>query len=49
MAVTIMTKGKLDTKKHYCQQCKKEMGFEYFLGAVCGACCRKNHKRVAGR
>jgi hypothetical protein len=36
-------------KKHYCLQCGKEMGFEWFLGAVCGACCKANHRKVVGR
>jgi len=35
--------------KHTCLQCRKDMGFEYLLGAVCGTCCRRNHKRVIGR
>lgn len=32
-----------------CSQCGKVLGPEYFLGPVCGACCRANHKRVVGR
>ena len=31
-----------------CTQCNKVMGFEIFLGPVCGVCCRINHRRVAG-
>ena len=34
------------TKEHKCEQCGKDMGFEYLLGAVCGSCCRKNHKKA---
>ena len=37
------------TGTHHCQQCGKDMGNEWLLGAVCGKCCRKNHKRVIGR
>lgn len=37
------------TGTHYCQQCKKDMGNEWLLGAVCGKCCRENHKRVMGK
>jgi hypothetical protein len=33
-------------KEHNCQQCGVDMGFEYLLGAVCGKCCRKNHRKV---
>lgn len=32
-----------------CEQCGKPMGAERFLGPVCGACCRANHRRVVGR
>ncbi len=35
--------------KHNCRQCGKDMGYEYFLGAVCGKCCRKNHRKVCGK
>jgi hypothetical protein len=34
---------------HYCTQCGRDMGFEYFLGVVCGKCCRANHKKVCRR
>lgn len=44
-----MKTEKIETKKHYCEQCGKEMGFEWFLGAVCGKCCKANHKNVTGR
>ena len=39
----------LAEEKHYCKQCGKEMGFEWFLGPVCGKCCRENHKKVTGK
>lgn len=32
-----------------CLQCGKVLGAEVILGSVCGRCCRKNHRRVAGR
>ena len=32
-----------------CTQCGKEMGPEVFLGPVCGACCRKNHRKAIGK
>jgi len=32
-----------------CEQCGKHLGYEYFLGPVCGKCCKANHKRVTGR
>ena len=35
--------------EHLCGQCGKVMGAEYFLGPVCGACCRKNHRKATGR
>ena len=35
-------------KIHRCVQCGKDMGFEYFLGPVCGKCCRENHRKVGG-
>jgi hypothetical protein len=31
---------------HYCQQCRRDMGNEYFLGPVCGKCCKANHRKV---
>jgi len=34
-------------KEHFCQQCGIEMGHEWLLGAVCGRCCRLNHRRCA--
>ncbi len=34
---------------HLCAQCGKDMGMEYILGAVCGKCCRLNHRKVMGR
>lgn len=36
-------------KAHKCEQCGREMGFEWILGPVCGRCCRVNHKYVVGR
>jgi hypothetical protein len=33
---------------HYCQQCGEDMGNEWLLGPVCGACCRLNHRTVTG-
>jgi hypothetical protein len=36
-------------KPHLCEQCGEDMGYEWLLGAVCGACCRKNHRRVTRR
>lgn len=36
-------------KAHPCQQCGRDMGFEYFLGPVCGRCCRENHRKVIGK
>ena len=32
-----------------CEQCGRELGFEYFLNPVCGKCCRANHRAVTGR
>ena len=34
---------------HPCKQCGRDMGYEYFLGPVCGRCCKHNHRRVMGR
>ena len=34
---------------HPCQQCGDDLGNEWFLGAVCGRCCRANHRKVTGR
>lgn len=34
--------------EHYCTQCGREMGAEWFLGPVCGKCCRANHRAVTG-
>ena len=36
-------------KKVYCEQCGTELGFERFLGTVCGKCVRKNHAKVTGK
>lgn len=33
----------MDTK---CEKCGKEMGFEAFLGPICGACVRKAHRKA---
>lgn len=46
-----MNKDKTEDKvkdeiTHVCQQCGKNMGHEWLLGCVCGACCRKNHKKI---
>ena len=35
--------------EHCCEQCGMNMGFEWFLGPVCGSCCRRNHRKVVGR
>jgi hypothetical protein len=32
-----------------CEQCGQPMGYEFFLGSVCGKCCKANHKKVTGR
>lgn len=32
-----------------CDQCGRDMGYEWLLGPVCGRCCRANHRRVLGR
>jgi len=48
----IIAKQKLDElndKKHYCSQCGKDLGFEWFLGSVCLECCHKNHRKVCGK
>jgi len=29
-----------------CEQCGKEMGYEWLLCLVCGKCCRVNQKNV---
>ena len=42
-------KVKVEEVAHPCAQCGKEMGNERFLGAVCGKCCRKNHREVIGK
>ena len=34
---------------HNCQQCGQDMGSEWLLGAVCGKCCRANHRKVTRR
>lgn len=34
---------------HRCTQCGRDMGFEWIMGPVCGACCRANHARVMGK
>jgi len=36
-------------KANQCEQCGKDMGYEYLLGPVCGKCCRVNHAHLAGR
>ncbi len=33
---------------HKCEQCGKDMGNEWFLGPVCGKCCRENHRKAMG-
>ena len=38
-----------EDKVRYCQQCGKDMGNEWILGAVCGKCCKTNHKRATKR
>ena len=40
---------KVRSKIYYCQQCGKDMGNEWILGAVCGKCCKTNHKRATKR
>jgi len=42
-----MKKGELPPE-HICEQCKKPMGYQGFLGPVCEKCVRKNHKKVTG-
>ena len=42
-------KGKVQSKIHYCQQCGKDMGNEWIFGAICGKCCKANHKRATKR
>jgi hypothetical protein len=37
-----------EVESHLCEQCKQDMGYEWFLGPVCGKCCRENHKKVTG-
>jgi len=34
---------------HLCAQCGQDMGMEYILGAVCGNCCRLNHRHAMGK
>lgn len=41
-------RGRTENPPHYCDQCKRDMGYEFILGPVCGDCCRKNHRRVTG-
>jgi len=41
--------SKAKSPEHPCLQCGRDLGPERFLGAVCGRCCRANHKRVTGR
>lgn len=31
-----------------CEQCRKVLGPEAFMGPVCGKCCKANHRAVAG-
>jgi len=40
---------KTGEKIYYCEQCHREMGYEFILGPVCGKCCRANHRKVTGR
>ena len=35
--------------KQKCLQCGKPLGAEVFLGAVCGACCKANHRKAIGK
>jgi predicted sulfurtransferase len=46
---TAMPKSLEDIAATPCDQCGKPMGFEIFLGPVCGKCCRENHRRVTRR
>lgn len=39
---------KVNLPERACSQCGKPMGFEQFLGPVCGACCRENQAKAAG-
>lgn len=32
-----------------CDQCGKDMGYEWLLGPVCGKCCRANHHKALGK
>lgn len=32
-----------------CLQRNRDMDYEFILGAVCGKCCRKNHRAVTRR
>jgi len=32
--------------KHYCVQCGKDMGYQWFLGSVCNKCVKANHRHV---
>lgn len=34
---------------HPCAQCKRDMGYEFLLGPVCGKCCRANHRKCCRR
>ena len=47
-ATTVKASSTLDTV-HRCAQCGKDMGYEYFLGPVCGKCCRANHRKAMGK
>jgi hypothetical protein len=39
-----------DKSAQNCLQCGKSMNpVEWMLGAVCGKCCRENHRRVVGK
>jgi len=47
---TIHGGGRTSTETlHECKQCGALMNAAaWYCGPVCGKCCRKNHKRVAG-
>ena len=41
--------GAAGAAERRCVQCGRNMNpVEWMLGATCGQCCRRNHRRVAG-
>ena len=49
-SVPLVSKAAQESEiKHYCLQCKEDMGYQWILGPVCSKCCQKNHRQMTRR